>query len=300
MQGAARHAHQVMRSLVRSDSELKLTAALFPLAGAWVPAGMPKCKFGADCVRQNALHFRTESHPATHRKVKAYNIDASGMRWVPGASIEGCHQCWCDHCQRPCPCEEELYEDCECEDDCDCEVSPFPCDFLIECPGDFCPLEDGMCKRCWKSRVCGNARCGSDIRVCYACWPDNKTCAKCQPGEKMRKDMNKRRKKGKGRKKTDVDGGGPSGTAGEDAGAPRSPPLQGQPQPRVSDVAPRKSSRQIQRVKESLSELRLRRIKEEPVAEYDGSYECLICSESVRGTAALQCTQCQSNPVCMA
>jgi len=43
-----------------------------------------------------------------------------------------------------------------------------------------------------------------------------------------------------------------------------------------------------------------KRIKEEPVAEYDGSYECLICSESVRGTAALKCTQCQSNPVCMA
>ena len=48
----------------------------------------------------------------------------------------------------------------------------------------------------------------------------------------------------------------------------------------------------------SMSEME--RIKEEPVAEYDGSYECLICSESVRGTAALKCTQCQSNPVCMA
>ena len=39
--------------------------------------------------------------------------------------------------------------------------------------------------------------------------------------------------------------------------------------------------------------------KEEQVADYDGSYECLICSESVRGTAALKCTQCQSNPVYM-
>jgi hypothetical protein len=39
------------------------------------------------------------------------------------------------------------------------------------------------------------------------------------------------------------------------------------------------------------------RVKEEQVAEYDGSYECLICSESVRGTSSLKCTQCQSNPV---
>ena len=39
------------------------------------------------------------------------------------------------------------------------------------------------------------------------------------------------------------------------------------------------------------------RVKEEQVAEYDGSYECLICSESVRGTLSLKCTQCQSNPV---
>jgi len=66
------------------SSELKLTAALFPLAGAWVPAGMPKCKFGADCVRQNPLHFRTESHPATHRKVTEYKIDASAVQLVPG------------------------------------------------------------------------------------------------------------------------------------------------------------------------------------------------------------------------
>ena len=37
-------------------------------------------------------------------------------------------------------------------------------------------------------------------------------------------------------------------------------------------------------------------IKEEPVEEYDGSYVCFICSKSVRGRDALQCTQCQSNP----
>ena len=37
-------------------------------------------------------------------------------------------------------------------------------------------------------------------------------------------------------------------------------------------------------------------IKEEPVEEYDGTYVCFICSKSVRGRDALQCSQCQSNP----
>ena len=32
------------------------------------------------------------------------------------------------------------------------------------------------------------------------------------------------------------------------------------------------------------------------VEDYDGSYACLICSESVRGTAALVCRACNSNP----
>ena len=30
--------------------------------------------------------------------------------------------------------------------------------------------------------------------------------------------------------------------------------------------------------------------------DYDGAYDCVICSESVRGTAALQCSKCSSNP----
>ena len=37
-------------------------------------------------------------------------------------------------------------------------------------------------------------------------------------------------------------------------------------------------------------------VKEEEIEEYDGSYACLICTESVRGAEALKCTQCQSNP----
>ena len=39
--------------------------------------------------------------------------------------------------------------------------------------------------------------------------------------------------------------------------------------------------------------------EEEPVEEYDGSYDCLICGDSVRGTEALKCShwQCQSNPI---
>jgi hypothetical protein len=37
-------------------------------------------------------------------------------------------------------------------------------------------------------------------------------------------------------------------------------------------------------------------IKEELVEEYDGTYVCFICSKSVRGRDALQCSQCQSNP----
>ena len=40
-------------------------------------------------------------------------------------------------------------------------------------------------------------------------------------------------------------------------------------------------------------------VKEEPVEEYDGSYECLTCGDSVRGMEALKCShwQCQSNPI---
>ena len=38
-------------------------------------------------------------------------------------------------------------------------------------------------------------------------------------------------------------------------------------------------------------------VKEEPADDCDGTYECLICSESVKGhTDALQCSECQSNP----
>ena len=37
-------------------------------------------------------------------------------------------------------------------------------------------------------------------------------------------------------------------------------------------------------------------VKEEPADDYDGSYMCLVCSESVRGTDALGCSKCQSNP----
>ena len=59
-------------------------------------------------------------------------------------------------------------------------------------------------------------------------------------------------------------------------------------------------TKKMERIKGLICSESMERIKEEPVAEYDGSYECLICSESVRGTAALKCTQCQSNPVCMA
>ena len=33
------------------------------------------------------------------------------------------------------------------------------------------------------------------------------------------------------------------------------------------------------------------------VEEFDGSYACVICSESVRGGDALHCGQCSSNPV---
>ena len=41
-------------------------------------------------------------------------------------------------------------------------------------------------------------------------------------------------------------------------------------------------------------------VKVEPddeVEPYDGSYACGFCSESVRGTVALKCSQCSSNPV---
>ena len=31
--------------------------------------------------------------------------------------------------------------------------------------------------------------------------------------------------------------------------------------------------------------------------EYDGTYDCVICSESVRGEPALRCAQCTANPV---
>jgi len=31
--------------------------------------------------------------------------------------------------------------------------------------------------------------------------------------------------------------------------------------------------------------------------EYDGTYDCVICSNSVRGQESLRCTQCSSNPI---
>ena len=36
---------------------------------------------------------------------------------------------------------------------------------------------------------------------------------------------------------------------------------------------------------------------DDEVEPYDGSYACGFCSESVRGTAALKCSQCSANPV---
>ena len=36
---------------------------------------------------------------------------------------------------------------------------------------------------------------------------------------------------------------------------------------------------------------------EDEVEPYDGTYACCFCSESVRGTAALKCSQCSANPV---
>ena len=36
---------------------------------------------------------------------------------------------------------------------------------------------------------------------------------------------------------------------------------------------------------------------EDEVEPYDGTYACGFCSESVRGTAALKCSQCSANPV---
>ena len=32
------------------------------------------------------------------------------------------------------------------------------------------------------------------------------------------------------------------------------------------------------------------------VEEYDGTYVCLFCGESVRGQPALKCSHCSSNP----
>lgn len=38
------------------------------------------------------------------------------------------------------------------------------------------------------------------------------------------------------------------------------------------------------------------RLLQVKIEEYDGSYDCAICSESVKGTAALRCSQCSCNP----
>ena len=35
---------------------------------------------------------------------------------------------------------------------------------------------------------------------------------------------------------------------------------------------------------------------DDEVEPYDGSYACLICTESVRGQPALVCSKCNSNP----
>eukprot|EP00961_Rhodomonas_salina_P051096 685666-Rhodomonas_salina.4 len=40
----------------------------------WVPAGQPRCHYGAGCKRQNPQHFKDESHPPSHAKVTEYKI----------------------------------------------------------------------------------------------------------------------------------------------------------------------------------------------------------------------------------
>jgi hypothetical protein len=43
----------------------------------WVPDNQPRCVYGLQCTRSNPKHFREESHPATHSKVKEYRIGAT-------------------------------------------------------------------------------------------------------------------------------------------------------------------------------------------------------------------------------
>ena len=52
----------------------------------------------------------------------------------------------------------------------------------------------------------------------------------------------------------------------------------------------------LRRVLTRLSEEAMDTGVEVKVEEYDGTYECLFCGESVRGQPALKCSQCSSNP----
>lgn len=44
------------------------------------------------------------------------------------------------------------------------------------------------------------------------------------------------------------------------------------------------------------SGFKVAKVAEEEAYDYDGTYACVMCTESVRGTAALHCAKCSSNP----
>jgi hypothetical protein len=76
----------------------------------------------------------------------------------------------------------------------------------------------------------------------------------------------------------------------EACAGPNHPPTPAAPQPYADALQQAGSIAQAAAHEEAATEI----VK---VEEYDGTYQCVICSESVRGTPALQCSQCNSNPV---
>ena len=57
--------------------------------GSLVPAGLPVCRFGLNCKRQNPKHFQEESHPSSHPQVAALGLNVTGAAAATPATLGG-------------------------------------------------------------------------------------------------------------------------------------------------------------------------------------------------------------------
>ena len=85
--------------------------------------------------------------------------------------------------------------------------------------------------------------------------------------------------------------------AHRDSESPKQTTKPAQAEPAVATGEAEATRKQAKQSKAAETQVAVK--EEEPVEEYDGSYACLICGESVRGMEALKCShwQCESNPL---